>query len=137
MAFMNEWVSEEDIKKYNLPGVWMKVKGRTPLQYAWTIDRDRSVFLIDYASGREEFSNHIDFVLCWDGEIHKARLISDPDHGGLENVITTWYLIGIDSPSDSHHNRDEVMSMLKEALRGYKLSGVVTPIQNHTAVFDF
>lgn len=33
---MNEYVSDEDIKKYELESVWLKVKGCTPLQYAWT-----------------------------------------------------------------------------------------------------
>lgn len=137
MTFVNEYVSDEDAKKYGLDSVWMKVKGSTPFQYAWTVDRERNAFLIAYASGREEFANHHDFVLCWDGDIHKARLISHPDHGGYENVTTTWQLVGIDSDPDSVHSREEITILLKEALRGYRLSGVAVPVQHHIAVFDF
>lgn len=138
MAFVNEWVSDEDIKKYDLPSVWMKVTWDTPIQYVWTVDRERNTFLIPYASGREEFSNHHDFVLWWDGELHKARLIKNNDRlDGLENLTTTWHLIGIDSDPGSVHSKEKVLAMLKEALRGYRLSGVVWPVQSHTAVFDF
>lgn len=137
MAFVNEWVSDEDIKKYDLPSVWMKVKGSTPFQYVWTVDRERNAFLIPYASGREEFANQGDFVLWWDGELHKARLISNYNHGGYENVTTTWHLVGIDSDPGSIHNKEDIVAMLKEALRGFRLDGVVVPVQYHTAVFDF
>ncbi len=54
MAFVNEYVSEEDIRKYDLVTlrlqynpVWKK-EGKLPYnyQFTWTIDRERDIFLI-------------------------------------------------------------------------------------------
>lgn len=140
MTFVNEFVSDEDIKKYDLPSVWMKIKGSTPFQYLWTINHKRNVFLIEYSGGREELSNHIDFALWWDGYIHKARLIKNNDRlEGLENLTTTWQLIGVDTDIDidSVHSKEQVLNALKDALRAYRLLGASVPVKNHTAVFDF
>jgi len=138
MAFVNEYVSEEDVKKYDLESVWKKVTWDTPLQYVWTVDREQNAFLIAYASGREEFSNQIDFALCWDREIHTARLVKNNDRlNGIENLVTNWRLIGIDCAAGSMHSKEEVLAILKDALSAYKLAGVAIPVKNHTAIFDF
>jgi hypothetical protein len=137
MAFTNEYVSDQDIKKYDLARVWMTLVNDTPLQYIWTVDREQNAFLIGYARGREEFANHHDFAFWWDGEIHKASLISNYAHGELENVTTTWQLIGIDCATGSKHTRDQVVALLKESLRAYQVSGAITLIENHAAIFNF
>lgn len=138
MAFVNEWVCDEDVKSYDLDAVWKKVARDTPIQYVWTIDRERNAFLVDYASGRGEFSNHIDFVLSWNGEIHKARMIKNNDRlDGIENLTTTWQLVGIDSNPGTVQEPTEVVALLKEALIGYRLSGAAITVQHHNAVFDF
>ncbi len=55
MAFVNEYVSEEDIRKYNMKEIWIdnnpvyKAKKRLPIGYRfrWTIDCERDIFLLD------------------------------------------------------------------------------------------
>jgi len=137
MAFVNEWVSQEDIKKYDLPSFWMKFHWWTPVTYTWTVDRQRNVFLLKVGSGREDTSNHIDFVLCWDGEITRIGLIKHEASQSPNEMATRWELIGFDFPNVSAHSRDEIVDMLKDALRAYKRSGIVWPVENHTSIFDF
>ena len=55
MAFVNEYISKEDIEKYDIFGIWNKflperehVKKETEKRYIpqWTIDRERFGFLM-------------------------------------------------------------------------------------------
>lgn len=138
MAFVNEYVSAEDVKNYRLDDLWVLLTRDTPLQYIWTIDRDVNAFLISYAHGRDALSNNIDFALVWDGEIHRAALEKNNDRlDGVENITTTWNLIGIEVAPNSKNTRENVIQLLKEALKEYRLSGVVIPVKTHTAVFRF
>lgn len=51
MAFVNEYISEEDIKKYEIREIWDKFhpfsKNDMNLlkKHSWTVDKERDVFL--------------------------------------------------------------------------------------------
>ena len=63
MAFINEYIPEEDIKKYGIREIWDTFhpfgKGDINLQkkHSWTLDEEREIFFIPASSGKEEFSN--------------------------------------------------------------------------------
>jgi len=137
MVFVNEWVSAEDVKKYELDIIWKKVKGHTPIDYIWTIDRDRNAFFFPYESGRDDISNRIDFVLCWDGVVHTIGLTKNSDHlEGIENSTTTWSQRWF-KYGGGMHSKEEVIDTIKEALRAFKVFGIALSVEHHTAVFEF
>ncbi len=137
MAFVNEWVSKEDVKKYDLESIRAKVTGERLLNYVWTVDRERNVFLMRYRVGRDEFSNEIDFLLSWDGVIHTFGLSKYNDRfEGIEDLTTTWRMRWV-RYAGGIHSKEEVIDTLKQALGAYKLSAAVAHVDRHTAVFEF
>jgi hypothetical protein len=43
MAFVNEYVSEEEAKKYDLDGINRQFMKAPDIRYDWTIDRERGI----------------------------------------------------------------------------------------------
>ena len=83
MAFVNEFVSEEDVSSHDLEGLlnryreypWEKLP-RAGFRYSWTMDRARGVFLVlakilqeTGASGLHEPTNRRIFVLNWRDDV--------------------------------------------------------------------
>lgn len=71
MAFVNEYVSAEDVKKYGLEEINRQYR-KSNVQPDWTIDRD--IYLRWIHSGREEFADQHDFTLYWKGTLIFLRL---------------------------------------------------------------
>ncbi len=145
MAFTNEYVSEEDIRKYNLKEIWFdnnaiwKMKGKLPPSYRlyWTIDRERDVYLMCVGiAGREEVS--IEFVLYHQRDITNFVLFqpveSSKKHGKHYNII--WNMEDI-SPKLKGNEKDEVIDLLKEALTIYGYHGIREQIPNTIVSFNF
>jgi len=123
MGFVHEFTPEEDIKKFDLPGIWQTLVNDIPIRYVWVVDRERNAFLISYRRGREELVNRIDFALWWGGIIYRARLIQDVSSGPDKKLTNTWNLIALDYPADSKHSEEDVRIVYKDALSKYKAGG--------------
>jgi hypothetical protein len=130
MVFVNEYVSDEDIKKYKLNEIWLKYHPEhksVPDHYRheWTVDRERDIYLKWVSVGREEHSNRLTFVLYWKGEFITVEL--DLVGIGRTQKLTerpyrkVWELVGIWPSQPKTAKREEVLAALKEALtvRGY------------------
>lgn len=140
MGFVNEIISEEDAKKFDLNSVWRSVslnKNAVPdLQGGWTIDRERNVFFVPVYMDREEFSNQTHCALWWDGVLVKVKL---NQHG-----VTTsregnrdWELVEIFGPQTCDVSEDEIKNVLKEALLVYGYAGIYRQIPNYVVTFRF
>lgn len=144
MAFVNEYVSEDDVKKYRLEEL-LKQFGRLdwiedPLpgfRLHWTIDRERDVFIMKMRSGREEFSNCLTFAMWWKGSILNVELKIGGDGSLVGKVTTIWSLTKIYYPDGFSGSQAQVAQDLKDALSEYKVSGVTWPVADHEAVFEF
>lgn len=137
MAFVNEYVTEEDAKKYDLDGINRQFMKDPEIRYDWTIDRERNVFLLWIEAEREEFAGEETFILWWNGLIVPVYTFKTREGRASEKVITTWRLRGIDLPPELSEKYDEVIAVLKEALIEYKVFGIGVPVADHTAVFEF
>lgn len=148
MAFVNEYISEEDLKKYDVEGmfkklgVWKKFfeSPRPPgCELEWTIDRERDVFITWIDVGREEFCNRLTFALWWKGQVLSVGLEVGGDGSLVGRVTTVWRLLGIAYPNGKAFDgdRDTVILDLKDALTEYKVHGIKPVIADHTAVFEF
>lgn len=136
MAFVNEYVSEENIKKYGLREINHQfLKG--DFEYNWTVDQDREVYLRWLRSGREEFRHKQEFHLYWKGHLIHLGLerTGMAERGGKGE--SHWTLNSIELPHDLQNNRAEILSDLKEALSAYKTSGISSTVAEHFATFTF
>ena len=132
MAFENEYISEEDIKKYKLDEVWLKwhpFDESVPkyVRLTWTVDREREAYFMRVRVGREEESNQVTFVFYTRGEKFTVKLDRAP--GGSINYKErpyriVWRLVGIWPAQPKSASRDEVLNDLKDALTAFGEGGV-------------
>jgi hypothetical protein len=137
MAFVNEYVPEEDVKKYGLERINLQYR-KTDIRYRWTIDRKRDVYLRWLGGGREEFCDQQDFTLYWKGTLIfvRLRVIDAGGERGGEGW-TRWALQFLNCPEELQAKRSEIIADLKEALTAYKGSGVSSTFTKYTATFEF
>lgn len=139
MAFVNEYISEEDVKKYNIKEIDEKlcVSHHEP---SWTIDRERGVFIRYAYSGREELSSRITFYIYWNGR-YFAFSVDVVEAGGVWRGeqwarYKLYKLWDMNSPSKPVENIDAIWSDIKDALTVYKDNGVYSSATRFTALFD-
>lgn len=146
MGFVNEYVPEADIEKYDLHGIWDKYypfrKGRYfgDNNPSWTVDREVNVFLMSIGIGRGEHGNRTKFLLWW----NRTHLVAELDlvegsSGDLDAnpFMRVWDLVRIDLPTELEGKRTEVERTLKEALRIYGYWGVRKQRPNTVVEFKF
>lgn len=144
MAFVNELVSEEDIRNYRLDELlagfheftWRN--GRpSGFIHAWTIDRDISSFLIrvkgihqDGPSGRPEPTTQEVFVYVANG----VRVLITLDHSGGSSsfsevpFVVVRRLVDIDIPANVP--QEAIINTLKDALTTYGYGGALRQVPN-------
>ncbi|WP_459873702.1 hypothetical protein [Endothiovibrio diazotrophicus] len=151
MVFVNEIVSEEEVKIENLDALHKKYnpmgwrKGRpVGFSHSWTIDRDLGSYFIVLCSIREigqtgnpQPTGKKLCVLKWRGTL--IRIVIELDPGSSSEFKETpfmniWNLLEIDAPDAS---RSEVVSILKEALKVYGYRGAFRQIRNTVVEFNF
>jgi hypothetical protein len=147
MAFVNEYISKEDMEKYKIRSVWAKFdriksdEERDLLmgKYSWTVDKDRDVFFIPVERGREEYSNEITCAFVWEGSLVAvtiANLFSAMDPSSM-TAERKWDLLGIEKPTNFSLADEVIITVLKEALRAYQYDGVRTPVLSCHVSFNF
>lgn len=146
MAFVNEFVSEGDIKKYGLDALWHRWNpfhhGKLPPGYrhAWTFDRERNAFFIPMASGREEHSNQKNCVLFWRGIEWQVDVDLVAGSSGMLDEVPfkrVWELARIQHPRGEQVPRDEIVPVLKDALTAYGYWGAHRQMPNTVVEFKF
>ena len=131
MAFVNEYVSEEDIKKYNLEEIWLEYnviyrKTGVPshVRLNWTVDHDRCIYLM-WIGGAGYDQDFTDWVLYLNEKLINFRL-TNPG-GGSKNFKDqpyriVWDLMSI-HPELPELVKQETVQVLKEALTAYGYAG--------------
>lgn len=138
MAFVNEYISAEDIVQYDIEGVLRRFSKHLIGRWSWTIDREREVVLMWIRRGREEESDHVEFALWWHMQLIEVELITVEEGGSYSaKSYIRWGLETIKLPSSLESQRSEILEVLKEALIEYKAFGMGVPVTDHTVSFDF
>lgn len=143
MTFINEFVSDEDINKYELNELWDRYHPVSPSKgvrhLSWTVDKEKNIFLIHLKSGREEFANESTFLLWWNGEEIIAHLLRYSGfcrpREGVGQVI--WELQDITSPQGIKVVEKDILDTLKLSLKTYGFMGAHREIKNYTVDFKF
>lgn len=131
MAFVNEYVSEEDIKAYKLDEIWLehnviyrKTGVPSHVRLHWTVDRDRSAYLMRVGGGGYD-QDFTDWVLHLHGKRMNVRLTM-PGEGSKnfkeQPYRIVWDLVRI-HPELPEMIKQEVVQILKEALTAYGYAG--------------
>jgi hypothetical protein len=136
MAFVNEFVSEEEAQKYGLEEIDRRYR-HSSFRPQWTVDRERDIYLREVESGREETTNRHGFTLYWNGVLIFVRLTRRGQGVPSAEGWTEWTLIGNPIPDDLQKEREKIIADLKAALTAYKDFGVYSVTTHHTATFTF
>lgn len=137
MGFIRERVSNEDAKQYDFEALRNLTYHRNmlELQYSWVIDRERKIFFIHLESGGpEETPRH---ALYWDGQLLTLRLEWTSEGTPYGKLSTTWSLPYLFIPEDFKRSRQEILTVLKEALIVYKFYAYGGQQVEHSAFFNF
>ncbi|HSH72867.1 MAG TPA: hypothetical protein VK974_07405 [Methylophilaceae bacterium] len=146
MAFVNEYVSEDDVKKYKLADMWLRHMPEfrnegvpSFYKFQWTIDRYINVYYMALSSrGGEE--NFTDSVLYLDGDEVDVRLqLADSTSKNLDDspFHIGWNFLGFTPENASHTDVSHILRVLKEALICYGYSGVRKQITDTVVTFNF
>jgi hypothetical protein len=140
MPFVNEFISPQDFKKYDIEGVFKKVVGSVTYvpPFGWTIDRARNIFLLYLDTGTIEGSNPLTFALWWDGAVIVIDL-EMPERSRSDRYIgvALWGLCRLHCPKDFPVAREEVIRVLKEAMIGRDSRGAFGHIDSYSVEFNF
>lgn len=136
MAFMNEVISDEDRKKYQLDELdgSQAMRGKSP-QREWTIDSEHDIYLREIGRGREEGWRKSTWHFYWKGELMTVCVEitgsgGDEKKGGHHWVsyqLVDCYKKGFFIPEHLLDRRDEIIADLKAALSKNTEGGVYSP----------
>jgi hypothetical protein len=134
MAFINEKIPMDDIKKYGLNEINRRYAWG---ELVWTVDRDRDIYLRQVRAGREEFSHESTWNLYWGGELLEVD-IAIKDAGGTPRGECWAHkkVQRIQVPPHLASKRDEILADLKEALTAYKDGGVFATSSSYRLIFE-
>ena len=139
MAFVNEYISQEDIEKYNLIELMnyyyeLDYSGPFNPKYrklSWTIDKERNIWLLDAISRhlpdhREGWTGEVYFVLYYKGR--KIEIVLEAIGGDktLDPIPYVWKVLRIkeeDIKGFDKKDKQEMFKVLQEALSEYGLNG--------------
>ena len=147
MAFVNEYVSAEDIEKYGLAKSYLAMypgDKKLPDNYApqWTIDRERNIILrqIRGANPARDGEHWIEFLLELDGKkfFIKVDRVSGSKTLSESPYRVAWGNIVQIYPDDLDDARlRQVTETLKEALTARGYDGARKQIPNTIVTFEF
>jgi len=153
MAFVNERISDEDIKKYNLIDVWNRYKLDQNIKvlnsdkpYSFAIDREKNQWLIYLAMVKDEswepkrqsYTEENIFLFYCDETMYEVRLINDrheiKEINGIDRYEITWSLKSIvPEPKDINTFKQ----LLKQALTVYGEDGLFSQDKEHLIECNF
>lgn len=135
MTFINEYISIQDIEKYQIKAVDKSfLKDEEHPQ--WTIDRDRDIYLRYISNEREELSNRLTYYFFWKGSPIVVTIDAYTNNIGSE-LHWHYELRKIDIPPLSISSKDHIIDDLKEALKTHGVRGVYSNNRKFTVNFDF
>lgn len=153
MAFVNEFVSDEDIKKHGLDELkkkynnWSWREGRpSTFRHSWTVDRERDIFVLPLFSWNDDRSDRPmptrrqSWVIDWHGRRAIAVIDRAPDSSSeLKDspYRINWVLIDLDLSYAGDMSREQALMAFKEALTVYGHLGMYLQPERTAITFNF
>jgi hypothetical protein len=136
MAFVNEYISDEDIEKYDIEELNKKFHIAN-YKSTWTVNHEKDIYLRHVRRGREEHSDEHKYYFYWQGQLIDVVL---KQIGGGELNGPQWYeyeLLHISISKEHEQSKPQIIAALKEALTAYKSSGLFSTCTTFSATFNF
>lgn len=140
MAFVSEFISSDDIARYDILSIDSKFLVGGTRARDWVIDRDREIYLRNVAhggGGESEIRNQTQWTFYWRGELLTLRIDMLESGGGRNGAgWSRWMLIWINGGKGlpAHLNSDvpQFIEDLGLALTAHKGFGGV-----HSRYIDY
>ena len=149
MAFVNEYISEENIEKYQINELMNSYQGegRFPKKYykhLWTINKEKESWFMWVDMPHEpldhtRFTGERIFILNYQGNNIEIVLKKDFEESSIKNIenpyYITWKLDRIIKPIDLEYvKNEEIIKVLKEVLSIYGTDGIRTKIPQENII---
>jgi len=142
MTFINEYIPEKDIEKYNLKNIDSHFHPSINAD-DWTVDRERDMYLRQQSSGREEYAHESWWTFYWHGRLFSLQL--DIVSAGGKPGGPGWSHYKLrrialfekdESSSFIEDHFTQITSDLEKALSAYKGGGVFSTRTSSTTTLD-
>lgn len=136
MAFVNEYVSEEDIKKYGLEAI-DKRYFRADYKTEWTRDKERDMYLRFMRHGGEDGVSQQIFAFYWMGNLLEVGVTFQG--GGMRDGKRWkwWTLRYLSLPKELELHREEILEDLRDAMSAYGAAGLAVSSTDFTITCEF
>jgi hypothetical protein len=143
VTFANEYVSDDDVKKYRLDELWLGYHPEyesfpSSFRHMWTIDRERDAYFMVMGEGGRE-ANATMCELYMNGTHSNVRIrMTGVSHSFSDQPFKVgWELIDIRTNGVLRHADDETIKVLKDALSAYGYDGANCQVPNTIVEFHF
>ncbi len=150
MAFINEYISKEDIKKYDIFGIMnkfdeIKKEDEKYLRLKWVLDREREIWFcyagrvidqdLDFGQGTGEEI----WYLNYKGTNLEVRLQRGRNSSSIRErpYIKHWIFLSITPESLNDVSNKELRDIIKEALDVYGTNGIASQVEKQNIEFRF
>lgn len=136
MAFVNEYIPAEDVKKYHLDEIDRKYGIGLGGGGGWTVDRERGYYLRHMERCREEQLGEHVYDLYWQGHLIRVRVKQESGDLDGGRTLRRYRLLRLDMARELEADREAIVAVLKEALTAYGSFGVLSRAEI-TLAFEF
>lgn len=147
MAFVNEYISEEDRSKYKIDERFLKrnPQHKTVPEYwepHWSRDGARNLYLMKAGGTNQAITEDVVFYFDFfvNGESFVYILRHGPGRSSKfteDPFIVSWTLVDVKPPVGNKNSIKEVTLLFKEALTSYGLDGKNKYVKRTVVKFDF
>ncbi|PIE74112.1 MAG: hypothetical protein CSA19_01445 [Deltaproteobacteria bacterium] len=134
MAFVNEYVTEADNKRYNLDELWARYNGvlsqKLPDKKCWVIDREKEIWLLDTGRIPDPDLDHAYlpeqiWTLHYQGDNIEVRIqVSDDKEIAGKQYKRVWDLLALSSDALENLQTELLLQILEEMLKTYGYMGL-------------
>ncbi len=145
MGFINEYIPEEDFKRYDFESLNKRSRkgGTTPASF-WTIDREADIWLREFYTEYDHTAQDGNFtgVSAWDFYWKGAlitlelELLDVISSGPGTHCTVKRKLISINVPAELSGQYDLILKDLEAALVAYADAGVLSSSSGFTLIFE-
>lgn len=149
MGFVNEYVSQENIEKFDLYGLYKKYKPystfkKEHMTFYWVIDKEKDVWFkkitqMDDPEYEHQYTKESVWILHINNTNIEVRVWEAKREGHAVDgpMLIEWDLISIKPKSLEDVSEEKITNLVKEALEVYGHRGASKQVPNTTVKCNF
>lgn len=143
MAFVNEYISEESLEKYDMGAIGKRTKYGSIANAFWVIDKENNIWLrklyteSDHTALDGGYTGISYWNFYWKGYLMTAKIKLLEAGGKLgEHCWSRKKLLALSLPSELEDKREIVLKGLEAALSAYKDVGILSKSTSYKLTFE-